>query len=284
MATANTAAKKAKTEAARVVTDNPWIDRLARFGFIMRGVLYIVIGLLAVQLALGAGGKATDQNGAIALLAANPWGKFLLFAMAIGLAGYSLWGFVRAIFDPLRRGHDTKGLVARLGFLISGVSYGALVLPTARYLTGNPGSGGGQSGNPQDITAQLLSKPGYGQWLVILFGGFWIVAAIGQFLQAYKAEFVKDFKSREMRANEKRWATRIGRFGYAARGVVFAIIGWFVIQAALSFSPQRATGFDGALLKIAREPYGLYLLAIVALGLVAFGVYSMLCARWNKVV
>src|SRR5512135_3671617 len=108
---------------------NPWVERLARFGYLMRGVVYATIGVLALQLALGTGGKATTQSGAIALLGSQPFGKILLILMVVGLASYALWGFVRAIFDPLHRGNDSKGIVARIGFAFSGLSYGILTIP-----------------------------------------------------------------------------------------------------------------------------------------------------------
>ena len=262
--------------------DNPWVDRLARFGYVVRGVLYVIIGLLAVQVALGAGGKTTDPKGAIATVGAEPFGKFLLVLIAAGLAGYSLWGFIRGFLDPLCKGSDAKGLVQRLGFLVSGVSYGALVIPTVQSVIGRQ-SGGGQTGSPQDLSARLLGEP-FGQALVGLLGLFWIGGAIGQFYLAYSKDFEKDFKSREMSADEKEWARRAARFGLAARGVVFGIVGWFLIQAALNSDPKRAKGLDGALQTLVQQPYGPLLLGVVALGLVCFGIYSLLCARWNRVL
>lgn len=108
---------------------NPWVERLARFGYLMRGVVYATIGVLALQLALGTGGQATTQSGAIAMLGSQPFGKGLLILIVVGLASYSLWGFIRALFDPLHRGHDSKGMVARIGFAFNGLAYGLLIIP-----------------------------------------------------------------------------------------------------------------------------------------------------------
>src|SRR5207247_1947820 len=116
--------EEAKYKAQEAV-HNPWVDRLARLGYIVRGVLYAVIGILAVQVAIGAGGATTDKTGAIATIGAQPIGKVLLIAVLIGLVGYSLWGFIRAIFDPLKRGKDAKGIAQRIGYVVSGLSYGA---------------------------------------------------------------------------------------------------------------------------------------------------------------
>ncbi len=265
---------------AKRATSNEWVERLERYGYLVRGLIYFIIGALAVQLAMGAGGATTDQTGAIALIGAQPLGKALLVLVAVGLAGYSLWGFVRAIFDPLGRGTEMKGIVERIGFLVSAVSYGALVIPTVQFLMNQPA--GQSKGHPADLSAQLFAQP-YGRWLVIGFGLSWIVAAAGQFYSAYTAHFIQDFRTNTMSAREFKWASRIGRFGFAARGVVFGLIGFFVIQSGLTMDPHKAQGFDGVLLKIAQAPYGTILLAVVAIGLVAFGLYSALCARWNKV-
>jgi hypothetical protein len=278
-----TTVNKIKTNAAqhtRKAVNTPVVEGLARAGYIARGVVYALIGLLAAQLAFSSGGKITDQQGAIQMLGAQPFGKILLILVAIGLVGYAMWGVIRAVLDPLGRGSDTKGLVERAGFLLSGITYGALAV-----VAFNAGTGVGKAsgaGNPQDMSAQLLSKP-YGPWLVGILGLFWIGAGVGQLYTAWKADFKKDLKP-NLPASEKLWSERLGRVGYAARGIVFLLIGWFTIQAALTVNPNQAVGFDGALLKLAQQPYGIFLLGIVALGLLCFGIYSMLCARWMRIL
>jgi Domain of Unknown Function (DUF1206) len=259
---------------------SPWVETLERFGYLVRGAIYFIIGALAVQLALGAGGQATDYTGAIEMIRAQPLGRALLTLVAIGLTGYSLWGFSRAFLDPLRRGSDVKGLVERAGFLVSGISYGALVIPTAEFELNRPA--GPTTGNPAVLSAQLAGHP-FGRWLVAAFGLLWLAAATGQFYTAYTQHFVRDLDRGKLTREEYGWARRIGSFGYAARGVVFGLIGWFVLESGLTADPGKAVGFDGALLKLTQAPYGTALLAVVALGLVAFGFYSALCAKWNKV-
>jgi hypothetical protein len=283
---ATIAAKPLKRNAKQVAhkakraTSNEWVERLERFGYLVRGLIYFIIGALAAQLAIGAGGATTDQTGAIAFIGNQPLGKALLVLVAVGLTGYSLWGFVRAVFDPLGRGTAMKGILERIGFFVSGLSYGALVIPTVQFVINRPGAQ--PTGNPAGLSAQLFAKP-FGPWLVVGFGLFWIVAAAGQFYSAYTAHFAKDFDTNTMRVAKFKWARRIGRFGFAARGVVFGLIGLFVLQAGLTMDPHKAQSFDAVLLKIAQAPYGPILLAVVAFGLVAFGVYSALCASWNKV-
>ncbi len=270
---------KSKTaDAAQRTAKNPVVETAARVGYIARGIVYGLIGLLAADLAFTGNGRVTDQTGALATIGAQPFGKGLLLALALGLVGYALWGFVRAILNPLQRDDDAKGWVERGGFLVSGVTYGALALVAFHFATG---FGQASTGKPQDLSAQLLAKP-YGPWLVVIFGLFWIGAGVGQLYVAWTADFDKDIKP-NLAAQEKKWAERIGRAGYAARGVVFGLIGWFLIQSGIQVNPNAAVGLDGALLKLTQQPYGMPLVGIVALGLLAFGIYSAFCARWIRV-
>lgn len=278
-----TTVNKITTKAAqqtRQAVNTPVVEGLARGGYIARGAIYALIGLLAAQLAFSSGGEITDQHGALQILGAQPFGKILLIVVAIGLVGYAMWGVIRAALDPLGRGSDARGLIERAGFLLSAISYGALAVVAFNAATGVGNASG--AGKPQDLSAELLSKP-FGPWLVGILGLFWIGAGIGQLYTAWKADFKQDLKS-DLPANEKTWSERLGRAGYAARGIVFLLIGWFTIQAALTVNPNQAVGLDGALLKLAHQPYGMFLLGIVALGLLAFGIYSMLCARWMRVL
>jgi hypothetical protein len=145
------------------------------------------------------------------------------------------------------------------------------------------GSGGSSSNSQQDWTARLLSQP-FGQWLVGLIGAFIIGFGFYQLYRAYKAKFRKEMKLREMSPTEETWATRIGRFGEAARGIVFAIIGFFLLQAARQSDPNQARGLDGALQALAQQPHGPWLLGIVALGLVAYGIHMGVQARYRRII
>jgi Domain of Unknown Function (DUF1206) len=279
----NTTAKAAKDKVeqdANKVAHSSWVEWLARIGYVARGVLYIVVGILAVQVALGVGGATTDKKGAIAAIGAQPFGKFLLVLVAVGLAGYALWGLVRALLDPLKRGTDPKGLAQRIGYLVSALSYVSLIFPTIAFIRGV--GGGGSSQASQDMTATLLSAP-LGQWLVGVVGVIGMIGGLGQMYLAVSADFKKDLKTGEMSSKEIDIATKVGRFGSAARGVIFVLLGFFMVRAALQFDPKQAQGLDGALQTLVHQPYGPFLLGIVALGLVSFGIYSILCARWIKV-
>jgi hypothetical protein len=259
---------------------NPWIERLERFGFVARGLIYVIIGALALQFAVGAGGATATPTSAIALIGRQPLGKLLLVITAAGLAGYSLWGFVRAILDPLGRGTNAKGLIDRAGFLFSGVSYGLLLIPTVLTLLNKPGAS--TAGGTAGVPAALLTGP-FGKWLVVAFGLFWIMAGAGQLVTAFVGHFTRDLKTSTMSAEEVRAATWLGRIGFAARGVVFGLIGLIILQTAFAVGARQAEGFDGALAALAHAPYGEILLGAVAIGLIVFGVYSALCAKWNKI-
>jgi hypothetical protein len=259
-----------------------WVERLARLGYAAKGVVYAIVGVLAVQAAFGAGGRTTDQKGALGAIAAQPFGKFLLALLTIGLIGYVIWRFVEAIQDPEHKSDDAEGLARRVGYAISGLIYASLAFSAIQLVMGS--GGGGSGGNSQqDWTARLLSQP-FGQWLVGLMGAFVIGLGFHQFYRAYKAKFRKEMKLHEMSPTEQTWATRIGRFGEAARGVVFVIIGFFLIQAARQSDASQARGLDGALQALAQQPYGPWLLGIVALGLVAYGIHMGVQARYRRIL
>jgi len=264
--------------AASMVVGNPWIERLARFGTIVRGIVYFVPGVLALRLALGTHGSATTQTGAIEMIGHQPFGRALLGAVAVGLAGYSLWGVIRVLLDPLHKGHSPRGLAKRFGFATSALAYASLFVATLRYLLGAMG----HMAKPYDWTAGLLARP-FGAWLVGIVGVCWIAGAgIGEIAKGWRGSFAEDLDLELRSRTERRWAMRLGRVGIVARGVVFAVIGILMVGIATHSNPDHAYGMDRALLTLARQPFGRFLLAAAGLGLVTFGVYSAMCARWMR--
>jgi hypothetical protein len=257
---------------------SPWIEGLARFGLVVRGIVYIVPGVLALQLGLGTHGGTMTQTGAIEMIGHQPFGRALLVAVAVGLAGYALWGVIRAVFDPLRKGHTPRGLAKRFGFATSALAYASLLVATLRYLA----SALTHIAKPYDWTAGLLAKP-FGAWLLGIIGLCWIAGAgIGEIVRGWLGSFEEDLDLGRMGSAERWWATHLGRFGIVARGVVFTIIGMLLVAAALHANPHHADGMDGALLTLARQPFGRILLAAAGMGLVVFGLFSALCARWMR--
>jgi hypothetical protein len=250
---------------------------LARAGLVSRGVIYAVIGVLAIKLALGHGGKTTNQKGALETIVQQPFGKTLLVLTAIGLAGYAIWRLVRAaIGHGPESTDDTK---ERLAGLVSGIAYGALFVTALSILLG---SGGGGSGSPDKATGGVLDWPA-GQVLVAIAGAVMIGVGLDQGFKGLKRKFLEKSKTGQM-SEAVEWAfTALGVFGHAARMVVFALIGYFLIRAAVDYDPDKAVGLDGALAALSRSSYGPTLLGIVAAGLIGFAAYSIADARYRKV-
>ncbi len=261
-----------------------WIERLARFGFAAKGVVYVTIGLLAAQAAWGAGGETTDAQGALEAIVTQPFGRVLLAIVGVGLIGYVLWRFVQTIYDPEKQGSDPKGIAQRVGYAVSGLIYAGISFSALKLALGAAqGSSDGGNASAQDWTARILAQP-FGRWLVGAAGAFIIGIGFYYLYEAYKAKFRKKLKLRQMSDAEQTWATRLGRFGTAARGVVFAIIGLFLIQAARQYDPSEARGMGGALAALAAQPYGPWLLGVVALGFVAYGLYMGIEAIYRRVL
>ena len=280
MASSIPATRQAET-AARQAASNPGLELLERVGYVARGVLYALMGALALGLALGTGGQATDMTGSVLTLTSAPFGKVLLIVVAAGLAAYALWGFVRAIFDPLHRGKDAGGIVERLGFVWSGLSYAALAIFAFQLFAGI-GPVSARDGTQTAVT-RVLAYPA-GELAASLIGLVAIAVGLYQFVVAYRAAFKKDLKREEMTQAQIDFVVALGRVGYAARGVVFVIVGWFVLQGGLHRDPNRVHGYSGAFLFLLAQPYGHLLLGLVALGFVALGFHSFAAARWMRLL
>jgi hypothetical protein len=269
----NTAVKRAAA--------NPALELLERLGYAVRGALYAVMGLLALRIVLSvAGGQTTNLTGSLVFLISNPMGKLVLIVAAVGLAAYSLWGFTRAIYDPLHRGSDASGYMARLGFVTSALSYAAIVVFCVQVLAG---SGATAADGTQKTVAAVLTHPAGGP-LTILIGLVVIGIALGQFLEAFRATFARDLKGTEMSPRTRDVVVKLGRFGMFARGVIFLVVGWFVVQAGIHHDPAQAQGFGGAFVFLLAQPFGRLLMGGVALGFVALGLHSFACARWIRLM
>jgi hypothetical protein len=271
-------AREAQDTGERVARTDTF-EGLARAGLVARGIVYGIIGVLAVKLALGDGGDATNQQGALQQIAQGPFGKVLLVLMAIGLVGYATWRLVRAALGHgPEAGDDTKD---RIAGLVSGIAYAALAVTAIKILAGS-GGGGGPSNDPQGTTGGVLDWPG-GRVLVIIAGLVFVGVAIDQAIKGLKKRFLEDSKTEEMSRRVRSAFTGVGVGGHVARGVVFGLIGWFLVKAAIDYDPDQAVGLDGALAKLGHSSFGPVVLGIVAAGLVAFGVYSVFDARYRRV-
>lgn len=252
-------------------------EGLARAGLVARGVVFGVIGVLAFELALGAGGKTTSQQGALATIARQPFGRVLLVIVAIGLAGYALWRLVSAAAGPRDSADD--GASKRVSALASGIVYAALCFTAVKILFGAHASGG--SSSAKHATAGVLGWPG-GPVFVTIAGLILIGVGLFQAYEGLARKFCEDVQTEQMDPGIRHTFTALGVFGYLARAVVFLLVGYGAIKAALDYNPRSAIGLDGALQKLAHSSYGPELLGIVAVGLIGFAVYGLAEARYRR--
>jgi len=268
--------------AADRAAGSKWVTWLARLGYAAKGVVYLIIGGLAAKLAIGQGGATTDQRGALQTIYEQPFGKFLLAVVAIGLLGFALWSFIQAIYDTEGKGRDAKGIIARIGYAAVGVAYAALAFGAYQLVAGTGNVGQSSTTSTQDWTTTLLKLPA-GVAIVVIVGLVVLGVALYLFAKAYTAKFQRRLNLAGVSAQLRKFVIFLGRFGYGALGVVFTIVGFFLIVAAIQFNPQKAKGLDTALRELLRLPFGPLLLGIVALGLIAYGVYSFAEARYRRV-
>jgi hypothetical protein len=267
--------RRAGAQGERVARSDTF-EWLARAGLLARGVVYAVVGLLALKLALGVGGKTTSQQGALHTIAKEPFGKLLLVLLAVGLAGYAMWRLVRAALGHGPEGSDdTKDRIASLE---SGIAYALLCATAIQILLGSGGGGG----SPDKTTAGVLGWPA-GRFLVIAAGLVIIGVGAEQGYKGFTKKFLEKPKTEEMGARMKQVFTAVGVFGHLARMVIFALIGYFLIKAAIDYQPKKSVGLDGALAALGHSSYGPVLLGVVAFGLIGFACYSVLDARYRKV-
>jgi hypothetical protein len=260
-----------------VETSKRWIEKGARFGHFTKGVLYGLIGGLALQVSLGAGGRVAGGEDAARFVGHQPFGQVLLILIAAGLFGYAAWRFIEGINDTEHKGSDGQGLAQRAGALGSGVVNAALGVVILQMALGQ--SSGGDGGS--SWVAKLLAQP-FGPALVAAIGAGIVITGVVQFYQAYSKKFLEMFRWHAMSARERRWVTRMGQVGYSARGVVFPIIGVSLLRAALDRNASQTRDMREALLEIAHSTAGQVLLGLVAVGFLAFGLFMVASARYRQ--
>jgi hypothetical protein len=258
--------------------DTKLFAALSRAGFVARGLVYAIVGVLAIDLATGHGGKITDQQGALKTVEHQPFGHFLLALLAVGLGGYALWRLFRGVLGRGPEGADSG--LERLGSLVSGLTYALMCAIAVGLLMGSSSSG--SSGNTKQTASGVFSWPG-GRWIVLAAGIVTLGVALYQFVRGIRKKFLDDDKTEQMGHATKTWITRAGMVGHIARAVVFALVGTFLVRAAIDYRANEAIGLDGALAKLYDRPFGPWLLGAVAAGLVAFGIFSITEARYRRI-
>jgi hypothetical protein len=259
----------------------PWIEAFARIGYGAKGVVYLLIGLIALLSAIGMGAGVADQRGVMRTLLAQPFGKTMLLAMAAGLSCYALWYFVQAILDPERSGMDWKGLGKRIGYFIKGVVHAALVVAIVRLIIGLKSQSSTDSA-ARDWTARVMAFP-LGIWLVGATGVGVLGYGFYQLYRAWKIRLDQQLELGSVRPTSRSLIIMLSRFGLFARAVVFGTIGFGLLIAAIRANPREAKGVAAALLTLEHQPYGSLLLGAVGLGLASYGVYQFARAKYRRI-
>jgi hypothetical protein len=261
---------------ARRASHSPAAHFLARAGLTARGVIYILVGWVAVLVALGHSSREADQQGALHLLAGKPYGLVILWLLGIGLAGYALWRLSEAAFGVTG---EPRGAGPRLKSLARAVIYAGLSYLTFTVISGTDRS---QSGQQQDITATVMQHSP-GRVLVGVVGVAIVACGVTLVVEGARKKFMKYLQTAQMSARLRRVVKLLGMTGSIARGLVFALAGVLVIDAAVTHKASESGGIDKALLTLRDQPFGEFLMMLAALGLMVFGVYGLCEARWRKV-
>jgi Domain of Unknown Function (DUF1206) len=269
---------QAATGVAREAASSRPLEWLTRFGFITYGLIHALIGWLALEIAWGHPPAEGDQSGAFQTLARNQFGKVLLILIVIGLAAMTIWQVLSAIV-----GHtDEQGRRRTAERIFSGaraVVYGVLAWTAARVVVG---AGASSAQKQQNATSSVLSSTG-GRWLVAFIGLVVIGFGIGMAWYGLATKFQRKLQTARMNETTRRTARLLGRIGYAAKGVAFAIAGILLVVAAVTADPSKSRGLDAALRTLSRQPAGPWLLSVVAVGFFAFAVFCLFQSRYRKV-
>jgi hypothetical protein len=253
---------------------------LGRAGLAARGVIYIIVGVLAVQIAFGKGGKEADRQGALQTVARTPGGTVLLWLLAVGLAGMAIWRFSEAIWGQSVPEGDKA--TKRLSSLARGVFYTVVCASTVAFTVGAGGPGSSDK-KSKDWTGKAMHDLPAGRWLVLIAGLGLVAIGVGIAVAALRTKFEKKLRTHEMSPGVRRAVTTVGVIGKSTRALVYAAAGGFIAYAAITFDADKAKGVDGTLRQFSHTGAGPWLLVLVAFGLIVFGVYSFCEARWRRV-
>jgi hypothetical protein len=256
----------------------PWVEKLARVGYAAKALLYITVGLLAAQAGTGQGGRTADTQDALRVVHDVTFGRVALLIIAVGLLGYAVWRMVEAVVDPDNRGTGFKGVALRISFAARGLFHGALGISALRLAARErPGP---HTDQMRDWTATAFGWPG-GELLVwgtaLGIGGY----GVYQLYRAYVSKLSSQLRLGELGPSTRHWVVAVSRFGIAARGIVFCFIGFFLARAAGMHDATEAGGVRKSLAWIA--DIGRWPFVVVALGLVAYGVYELVNARYRRI-
>ena len=269
--------EQSTTPLMKAVANKGVVEKLARFGYLAHGAIYIIIGGLAAQFALMGDGTLTDPPGALVMIRRQPLGKQAVLSTAIGLAAYAIWRLIQAAADPDDQGTSPKGLAVRIGRLVSAVGYAALTILALKLFIGR--ADGGTNG--LNRIAQVLTEP-IGAVLGTLTGLIVFGVAFDDIRKACTARFGERMKASDMGMAQRMWSQGVGRWGFAARATVLCFGGAFLLRASWYRHPGEVKGFAGILASILGLPYGNWALGLVGLGIAAYGCFMVIVGYYRR--
>ena len=254
-----------------------WFEKFARFGLVSKGVVYCLMGILSVLAAFGLSREKGDKAEAFKLIYGQPFGQVLLVIIALGLLGYVMLRFFQAFKDIDNKGTDMKGIFDRIGYTLSAVLYLGIGVYALKLVF--VGSGGGEGDSRQFVVSKVLEYPG-GQYVVGISGAIVIGMGIYQIVRGVTGKFMK--RVNLIRSSMKDTFRAAGTIGYISRGIVLGIIGYFLLHAAWLSNPGEAQG-TGAAFDFLQNKFGSVMMAVVALGLIGYGVFAFVKAKYQKI-
>jgi hypothetical protein len=255
------------------------MELLARLGYTCKAVVYAIVGGLALAAAASRGGRITDTSGALRVVLGQPFGRALLAVLAVGLWGYAAWRIADAISDPDRHGTDAGGLVTRIGNVVRACIYGMLGVEAFRLVRGLRGSGGREA---EMWTARIMDFP-FGDWLIGLVGVVVAVYGASEVWSSWNERVKKLIDMSPIPAGARTAIANVSRFGVAARGVIIAVLGMFLVRAALRHDPSEAAGTRESMIELANVFEGRWMHWMLAAGLLAYAVDQALHARCRRI-
>lgn len=259
-----------------------WVKTFAKVGLTAKGVVYCLVGIIAFMAAFELGGKSTQEagkSGIFQFILEQPYGKWMLGLVALGLLCYAIWRFIQAAQDTEHEGSDAKGGAKRLRYAFSGIIYGALAFLAANMALGN-GGGGGDS--RQSLVRELLQQP-FGQWLVGILAVAIVLTGLYQIYYGFSEKYQEKVRSAGLKSDIESKMIKAGKLGYIARGVVWAVIGYLFLKAALQSDAQQAGGSSSAFAFLEQSSYGSFVLGAVAIGLICYGVFMFMRAKYQPI-
>ncbi|MBW7467236.1 DUF1206 domain-containing protein [Pontibacter aydingkolensis] len=263
-----------------------WVENFARVGLAAKGVVYCLVGILAFMAAFELGRNSSTQDagkqGVFQFILEQPFGKWLLGIVAIGLVCYTIWRIIQAVQDTENKGNDAKAVAVRIRYLFSGLVYGALAYLAAKMVLGQRSGNGSGSDSRETLASELLQQP-FGQWLVGILAVGTMAAGVYQIYYGISDKYKKKVQGAGLKHELEGKMVRMGKIGYIARGVVWLVIGFMFLKAAMSSNAQKAGGSSDAFRFLEDSSYGSFLLGAVAVGLVFYGIFMFMRAKYQPI-